>query len=94
MVVPALTELCAISVTFPRNVVSGKASINTCAVSPTCRRATSVSSTFTFVSSTDMSLIVSKSAWSLLNVPGTAVSPCCTASFVMRPSIGACCLPA
>ncbi len=36
-----------------------------------------------------MSLIVSNSAWSLLNVPGTAVSPCCTLSRVMRPFIGA-----
>ena len=52
-------------------------------------RATSVSSTFTRVSRTDMSLIVSSVAASLLNVPGTAVSPCSTASRVMRPDIGA-----
>ena len=41
------------------------------------------------VSSTDMSLIVSSVAASLLNVPGTAVSPCSTTSRVTRPLIGA-----
>ncbi len=49
-------------------------------------RATSVSSTFTFVSRTVMSLIVSSVAASLLNVPGTAVSPSSTTSRVMRPA--------
>ena len=36
-----------------------------------------------------MSLIVSSVAASLLNVPGTAVSPCSTARRVTRPVIGA-----
>ena len=36
-----------------------------------------------------MSLMVRRSAWSLLNVPGTAVSPCSTARRVICPLIGA-----
>ena len=52
-------------------------------------RATSVSSTFTLVSSTLMSAIVSSVAASLFNVPWIAVSPFSTLRRVTRPDIGA-----
>ena len=71
----ALTELFEISITRPMNVVSGNASIWMTAESPSAMRATSVSSTFTLVSSTLMSLIVSSVAASLFSVPMIAVSP-------------------
>ena len=84
-----MTELFEIFVTLPMNVVSGNASSWITVESPTLMRDTSVSSTFTFVSSTLMSLIVSIVAASLLNVPWIAVSPCSTTSRVTRPDIGA-----
>ena len=71
------------------NVVSGKASIWMTAESPTAMRATSVSSTFTLVSSTLMSAIVSSVAASLFSVPWMAVSPFSTTRRVTRPDIGA-----
>ena len=81
----AFTELFEISSTRPTKVVSGNASIWICVESPSSMRETSVSSTFTFVSSTPMSLIVSSVAASLLNVPMIAVSPCSTFRRVTRP---------
>ena len=71
------------------NVVSGKASIWITAESPSEMRATSVSSTFTFVSSTLMSAMVSSVAASLFSVPMIAVSPFSTFRRVTRPDIGA-----
>ncbi len=57
--------------------------------SPSARRTTSVSSTCTLASTTDMSAMVRSSAVSRLKVPGTATSPSSTLSRVTRPVIGA-----
>jgi hypothetical protein len=74
---------------LPTNVVSGKASIWMTAESPSEMRATSVSSTFTLVSITRMSLMVRSVAASLFSVPWMAVSPSSTLRRVILPLIGA-----
>src|ERR1700682_6189319 len=83
-VLAPFTELFEICDTRPMKVVSGNASSWITVESPILIRDTSVSSTFTLVSRTLISLIVSIVAASLLKVPWIAVSPSSTLRRVTR----------
>ena len=94
-----------IIVTRPVKLVSGYASMVICTESPKASLITSVSSTRTLASTVERSAMVISSAFSRLNVPGTATSPTSTGSRTTRPLIGAksrvrfrlsraCCTPA
>jgi hypothetical protein len=81
--------LLPISLTRPRNILSGTASIVTRASWPTATVGMSVSSTSTSASITDMSAIVRSTVPALFMVPTMTFSPSSMFRRVTRPSIGA-----
>ena len=86
--VVAWIGLLPISVTLPLNSLSGRASIVIFASWPIRTKGTSVSSTSTSASMTDMSAIVSSTVPALFIVPIITISPCSTLRRVTMPSMG------